>query len=38
MLKSKKLVGQVLISIALLEIQSNSIDSNGVALDLQLCS
>lgn len=36
MLKLKKLLGQIFISIALLEIQSNSIDSNGVALDLQL--
>lgn len=38
MLKWKKLPGQIFISIALLEIQSNSIDSDGVALDLQLCS
>lgn len=35
-LKTKKLLGQIFISIALLEIQSNSIDSNGIALFFQL--
>lgn len=30
-----KLLGQNFISIALLEIQSNSMDSNDVSLDLQ---
>lgn len=34
--RGTKLLGQIFISVALLEIQSNSMDSNGVAVDLQL--